>query len=159
MLALQAVAVLLAVLGVTPVLAVFEDRAYRDVEARRALATAETVASTRVLQWGLATSSAVGVPGEAERTRSVSGSEDIVVLDRTNQVVYSSDPSLELSTGHGTGTEVRVVPGSTRLITATVPVVAGENVGEVRVGDVATSPSPAPTRNGGIVSAQRRRRC
>ena len=64
MLALQAAAVLLAVLGVTPVLAVYDDAAYREVETRRALSTAETVAGTSVLQLSLARAADAGIAVE-----------------------------------------------------------------------------------------------
>jgi two-component system, CitB family, sensor kinase len=136
MLALQVVAVLLAVLGVTPVLAVYQDRAFRDAETRRALATAETVAGTAVLQAGLASGTEAGVAGEAERTRSVSGSAVIAVRDATGSVVYSSDPDRTVPTAAGSGTDVRVVDGDPRLIAATVPVIASASRGAVRVGDL-----------------------
>ena len=52
LLALQAVVVLVVVLGLTPVLLVQNDVAFRRTESRRVLATAENVADTRVLEAG-----------------------------------------------------------------------------------------------------------
>lgn len=137
MLALQAIAVLLAVLGVTPVVAVFQDRAFRDAETRRALSTAETVAGTEVLQRGLAAATDAGVAGEAERTRSVSGATLIVVRDRDGSIVYSSEPERGTPAPTASGTEVRVVEGDPRLIAVTVPVVASATRGDLAVGDLA----------------------
>ena len=133
MLALQLVAVLLAVLGVTPVLAVFEERNLREVESRRALATAETMASTSVIQAGLARGTDAGVAGEAERTRSVSGAAAVVIRDGDGSIVYSSDPSVSLPTG-GSGSSVAVVDDGTRLISASVPVVNGSVTDGARIG-------------------------
>ncbi|WP_165372424.1 sensor histidine kinase [Nocardioides iriomotensis] len=92
LLALQAVVVLLVVLGLTPVLLVQNDVAFRRTESRRVLATAENVADTRVLEAGLATGTNEGVPGEAERARATSGSSYVLVTDENGEVVHSSNP-------------------------------------------------------------------
>lgn len=135
MLALQAAAVLLAVLGVTPVLAVYDDRAYREVETRRALSTAETVAGTSVLQLALARGSDEGVAGEAERIRSVSGAAAVVVRDEDGVVRYTSDPARSLPAPTGEGTDISVNDDGPRVIAATVPVLAGSEGTGVAVGD------------------------
>ena len=135
MLALQAVAVLLAVLGVTPVLAVYDDAAYREVESRRALSTAETLAGTSVLQLSLAREADDGVAGEAERVRSVSGAVAVEVRDAEGRVRYASDPARPLGEPADAGTEITVDGAGPRLIAATVPVLAAATVDGVAVGD------------------------
>lgn len=93
LLGLQAVVVLLVVLGVTPVTLVQNDVAFRRTESRRVLATAENIAGTQVLEAGLASGTNQGVPGEAERARATSGSSYVLVTDAAGRVVHSSDPA------------------------------------------------------------------
>lgn len=135
MLALQAAAVLLAVLGVTPVLAVYDDAAYREVETRRALSTAETVAGTSVLQLSLARAADAGIAGEAERVRSVSGAAAVVVRDAAGRVRYASDPARTLPAPQGEGTVTGVDEDGPRLITASVPVLAAAASDGIAIGD------------------------
>ncbi|MFM6851822.1 MAG: hypothetical protein ACKOVB_22225, partial [Terrabacter sp.] len=135
MLALQAAAVLLAVLGVTPVLAVYDDAAYREVETRRALSTAETVAGTSVLQLSLARAADAGIAGEAERIRSVSGAAAVVVRDAAGRVRYASDPARTLPAPRGEGTVTGVDEDGPRLITASVPVLAAAASDGIAIGD------------------------
>lgn len=159
MLALQAVAVLLAVLGVTPVLAVVDDRAFRESEGRRALATAETVAGTQVLQAGLAAGTETGVAGEAERIRAVSDARVVVVRDVDGAVVYSSEPTRSIPLPAADGSTVEVVQGSPRLVAATTPVIASSAGDGVAVGDlvgrvtVARAYPPSWERIGAIAPA------
>jgi sensor histidine kinase regulating citrate/malate metabolism len=140
LLGLQAVVVLLVVLGVTPVLLVQNDVAFRRTESRRVLATAETVAGTRVLQTGLASGTNAGIPGEAERSRASSGSSYVLVTDAAGTVLYSSDPAQtgEVVTRPGTGRSwVGVVDRpSGRAVEARAPVEAVQSGDGLRVGDV-----------------------
>jgi sensor histidine kinase regulating citrate/malate metabolism len=140
LLGLQAVIVLLVVLGVTPVTLVQNDVAFRRTESRRVLATAETVAGTEVLQEGLGSGTNAGIPGEAERSRASSGSSYVMVVDPDGTVVYSSDPA---DTGRrvthpGVGRSwVGVVDdGDGRAVEAGAPVQAVRSGDGVRVGDV-----------------------
>src|SRR5688500_2083699 len=93
LLGLQAVIVLLVVLGVTPLTFAQNDGAFRRTESRRVLAAAETIAGTQVLEAGLAPGTNRGVPGEAERSRATSGSSYVIVTDADGEVVHSSDPA------------------------------------------------------------------
>jgi sensor histidine kinase regulating citrate/malate metabolism len=140
LLALQATIVLLVVLGVTPVTLVQNDVAFRRTESRRVLATAETVAGTRVLQAGLASGTDAGIPGEAERSRASSGSSYVLVTDETGTVLYSSDPAEtgEVVTRPGPGRSwVGVVDRSGgRAVEARAPVESVQSGDGLRVGDV-----------------------
>jgi len=143
---LQAVTVLLVVLVVTPVLAISEDSAFRLSESRRAVNTAETVASTPVLRVGLARAADSTVAGEAERIRGVSGASLVAVYDARGELVYSSDPDGGDLAGSPGGLDdrsaVTVVDEPERMVVATVPVLAtggdgtgvGQLVGHVQVG-------------------------
>ncbi len=93
LLGLQAVVVLLVVLGVTPVTLVQNDVAFRRAESRRVLATAESIAGTQVVETGLTSGDNQGVAGEAERSRAASGSSYVLVTDARGVVVHSSDPA------------------------------------------------------------------
>jgi sensor histidine kinase regulating citrate/malate metabolism len=139
---LQAVIVLLVVLVVTPVLAISEDSAFRRSESRRAVNTAETVASTPVLRVGLVQEADSSVAGEAERIRSVSGAALVTVYDEQGRLVYSSDPDAGDLAGELAGrSRTSVVEEPERMVVATVPVLATgsdgtdvELVGYVQVG-------------------------
>ncbi len=158
MLGLQVVAVLLAVLGVTPVLAVYDDRAFRDVETRRALSAAESIAATSIVSQGLISDADASLAGEAERARSASGAAAVVVRDQAGRVRYSSDPSRTFPEPER-GTEVVVLDQEPRLIAASVPVLAGRASDQVSVGDrigtvvVARSYPPWWRRLGAIAPA------
>lgn len=140
LLGLQAVIVLLVVLGVTPVMLVQDDVAFRRTESRRVLATAETVAGTRVLQAGLASGTNAGIAGEAERSRASSGSSYVLVTDAEGTVLYSSDPAEtgRVVTRPGTGRSwVGVVDDrGGRAVEARAPVQANRSADGLLVGDV-----------------------
>jgi sensor histidine kinase regulating citrate/malate metabolism len=140
LLALQAVIVLVVVLGLTPVLLVQNDVAFRRTESRRVLATAENVADTRVLESGLATGTNAGVPGEAERARATSGSSYVLVTDADGEVVHSSNPS-DIGTtvtrpGRGRSWVGVVDEDGRNAIEARAPVQAIRSRGDVLIGDV-----------------------
>lgn len=141
LLGLQAVIVLLVVLGVTPVTLVQNDVAFRRTESRRVLATAETVAATQVLQEGLASGTNAGVPGEAERSRASSGSSYVLVTDGEGTVVYSSDPADTGQTvtrpGEGRSWVGVVDDRHGRAVEARAPVLAVRSVNGSKVGDTA----------------------
>lgn len=139
LLGLQALIVLLVVLGATPVLWVQDEVSFRRIESRRALATAESVAGSAVLQRGLASGTHTGVAGEAERSRTGSGATYLVVTDADGTVVYTSDPTRadgrlgRVVTG---ASEVDVVTSdSGRAIEASAPVAAADGRSGQRVGD------------------------
>jgi two-component system, CitB family, sensor kinase len=140
LLGLQAVIVLLVVLGVTPVLLVQDDVAFRRTESRRVLATAETVAGTRVLQTGLASQTYAGIPGEAERSRASSGSSYVLVTDADGKVLYSSDPAetgrVVTRPGRGSSWVGVVDDHGGRAVEARAPVEAVQSRGGYRIGDV-----------------------
>ena len=140
LLGLQAVIVLLVVLGVTPVTLVQNDVAFRRTESRRVLATAETIAGTQVLEAGLATGTNQGVPGEAERSRATSGSSYVIVTDGDGQVLYSSDPgdvgTVVTRPGRGRSWVGVVDDGGRRAVEARAPVQAIANRDGVQIGDV-----------------------
>jgi len=140
LLGLQALIVLLVVLGATPVLWVQDDVSFRRAESRRTLATAENVAGTQVLQRGLASGRLAGVAGEAERSRTNADATYLVVTDADGNVVYSSDPTRadgrlgRVVTGAG---EVDVVTSDAgKSVEASAPVYAREEAPGIRVGDV-----------------------
>ena len=140
LLALQAVVVLVVVLGLTPVLLVQNDVAFRRTESRRVLATAENVADTRVLEAGLATGTNAGVAGEAERARATSGSSYVLVTDADGEVVHSSNPS-DIGTtvtrpGRGRSWVGVVDEDGSSAIEARAPVQAIRSRGDVLIGDV-----------------------
>lgn len=124
LLGLQAVIVLLVVLGATPVMLVQSDVAFQRSESRRVLATAETIAGTQVLEAGLASGTNQGVPGEAERSRASTASSYVLVTDGHGKVVYSSDPA-------DLGRTVRR-PGPGRSWVGVVDDEAGEKAVEAR---------------------------
>ena len=140
LLGLQAVIVLLVVLGVTPVTLVQNDVAFRRTESRRVLATAETIAGTQVLEAGLTSGTNQGVAGEAERSRANSGSSYVVVTDSDGKVLYSSNPGDigTVVTRPGQGQSwVGVVDGDGgRAVEARVPVQAVATGRGLRIGDV-----------------------
>jgi len=141
LLGLQALIVLLVVLGATPVLWVQDEVSFRRVESRRAVATADNVAASRVLQRGLASGVHAGVAGEAERSRTGDDATYVVVTDADGTVVYTSDPTRadgrldRVVTGAG---EVEVVTtDSGRAVEASAPVYAADDdTPGLRVGDV-----------------------
>ncbi|QNN53842.1 PAS domain-containing protein [Nocardioides mesophilus] len=140
LLGLQAVIVLLVVLGVTPVTLVQNDVAFRRTESRRVLATAETVAGTRVLQTGLASGTDAGVAGEAERSRASSGSSYVLVTDAAGTVVHSSDPAdigrSVTRPGAGRSWVGVVTRDGGRAVEARAPVQAVRSGDGVGIGDV-----------------------
>lgn len=140
LLALQAVVVLVVVLGVTPVLLVQNDVAFRRTESRRVQATAENAADTRVLEAGLASATNEGVPGEAERGRATSGSSYVIVTDPSGEVVHSSNPR-DIGTtvtrpGVGRSWVGVVDEEGRRAIEARAPVYASRARPDVLIGDV-----------------------
>jgi two-component system CitB family sensor kinase len=132
--------VLLVVLGATPVLLVQNDEAFQRSESRRVLATAETIADTRVVEVGLLKGTNQGVPGEAERSRAGSGSSYVVVTEETGKVLHSSDPA-DIGTvvrrpGAGRSWVGVVDEGEGRAVEARAPVLAGATGEGVAIGDV-----------------------
>jgi two-component system, CitB family, sensor kinase len=97
LLVLQAVIVLIVVLGVAAVTLLQNDVAFGRQEGRAVLATAETVANTLVVERGLAEGSERGVPGVAESHRVTSRASYVVVTDAEGSVIYSPFPD-EVST-------------------------------------------------------------
>lgn len=140
LLVLQAVIVLLVVLGATPVLLVQNDVAFRRSESRRVLATAETIAGTGVLEAGLSSGTNRGVPGEAERSRASSGSSYVLVTDETGKVVHSSDPAdigrTVTRPGPGRSWVGVVDEDGKRAVEARAPVQAVRSRGALEIGDV-----------------------
>ena len=138
--ALQAVIVLLVVLGVTPVTLVQNDVAFRRTESRRVLAIAETVAGTGVVGAGLTSQSNSGVAGEAERMRTTSQASYILVTDASGKVLYSSDPADtgDTVTRPGSGRSWVGVSDHEggRAVEARVPVQATSSADGHRIGDV-----------------------
>ncbi|WP_435201303.1 ATP-binding protein [Janibacter sp. GS2] len=136
LLGLQGLIVLAVILLVTPVTVAQADRAFQRTETRRVLATAENIAGTLVVQQGLAGDDG-GVAGEAERIRSTSGLDYVVVLDEDREVVYDSDPGIEDSLPPGTQSTVSVEDhGDDESIQAQVPVTAVSTTGGDEVGDI-----------------------
>lgn len=139
LLALQAVVVLLVVLGLTPVLLVQNDVAFRRSESRRVLATAENIAGTQVLEAGLASGTYEGVPGEAERSRATSGSSYVIVTDENGEVVHSSDPGdigTTVTRPNREASWVGVVDeGGESAVEARAPVQAVRSRGDLLIGE------------------------
>jgi two-component system, CitB family, sensor kinase len=94
---IQALIVLIVVLGVAAVTLVQNDVAFGRQEGRRVLAIAETVANTLVVERGLAEGTEQGVPGVAENARSNYGASYVLVTDASGKVLYSPFPD-EVST-------------------------------------------------------------
>ncbi|HEX2072316.1 MAG TPA: sensor histidine kinase [Geodermatophilus sp.] len=97
LLALQVVIICVVLVGVAAVTVAQSTQRARDTEGRRALAVAETLASTQDLREALVGEAEVIVRIAAERTRSVSGSASVVVARADRTVVASADPG-ELGT-------------------------------------------------------------
>ena len=140
LLGLQAVVVLLVVLGVTPVTLVQNDVAFRRAESRRVLATAENIAGTQVLEAGLASGDNQGVAGEAERSRATSGSSYVLVTDAAGEVLHSSDPA-DIGTvvtrpGRGRSWVGVVDDAGDRAVEARAPVQAVRDRDGLLIGDV-----------------------
>ena len=121
---LQAVIVLIVVLGVAAVTLVQNDVAFGRQEGRRVLAIAETVANTLIVERGLAEGTEQGVPGVAENARSNSGASYVVVTDARGEVLYSPFPD-EVAT--------RVVRPNPRASWVGVTQHNGDKVVEARV--------------------------
>lgn len=139
LLSLQALIVVLVVLGATPVLLVQDDVSFRRTESRRVLATAETIADNPVIRSGLTDGGAAGAAGEAERARAGSDSSYVTVTAADGGVVYDSDPTRPLAgvPDAGDGASVGVVErGGDRAVVAWVPVLAAASGPDTRVGDV-----------------------
>lgn len=138
LLILQAVVVLLVVLAVAALIVEQTEASFRRSEGRRVLATAESMAATEVIENGLVKGSGLGIPGEAERTRSFSSTSYVIVTDEDGKVVYSPRPEDrgETVTRPGTGQWVGESPEpSTPAVEARVPVVAASATQDVRVGE------------------------
>ncbi|HET6627129.1 MAG TPA: sensor histidine kinase [Nocardioidaceae bacterium] len=97
LLVLQAVIVLIVVLGVAAVTLIQNEVAFGRQEGRAVLATAETVANTLVVERGLAEGTERGVPGVAENFRATSRASYVIVTDADGTVIYSPFPD-EVST-------------------------------------------------------------
>jgi two-component system, CitB family, sensor kinase len=146
LLILQLVVVLLVVLAVAVLTVVQADAAFRRTEGRRVLSTAESIAATQVVENGLVDNSGLGIPGEAERTRSFSTASYVIVTDENGEVVYSPRPEDRGDTvvRPGPGQWVGESPRPTEpAVEARVPVIAasegdgpqvGTTVGYVLVG-------------------------
>lgn len=135
LLGLQALIVLLVVLGATPVLWVQDEVSFRRVESRRALGTAENVAGSQILRRGLATGIHTGVAGEAERSRTSADATYVVVTDADGRVIYSSDPT------RADGLLERVVTKAGEVgVVTTDSGKAVEASAPVRVADVSETP-------------------
>lgn len=131
---------LLVVLGVTPVTLVQNDVAFRRTESRRVLATADSVAGSRVVEAGLTSGTRRGVPGEAERVRTTSLASYILVTDPDGKVLYASDPTQTGRTVTRPGAGRSWVGVSDhddgRAVEARAPVGAIGSGNGVRIGDV-----------------------
>jgi len=140
LLILQAVVVLLVVLAVAVLSVVQSEASFRRNESRRVLSTAESIAATQVVERGLVNGSGLGIPGEAERTRSFSGASYVIVTDEDGEVVYSPRPEDrgETIVRPGTGQWVGESPRAAEpAVEARVPVLAGAEAAQaenLRVG-------------------------
>jgi two-component system CitB family sensor kinase len=97
LLALQVVIICVVLLGVAAVSVAQSTQRAEDTESRRALAVAETLANTQAIRAAMAEDSVAYVRIAAENTRSVSGSESVVVARVDRTVIASADPA-ELDT-------------------------------------------------------------
>ena len=93
LLALQVVIIFVVLIGVTAVTVAQSTKRAQDVEGRRALAVAETLANTRPVRDALAAGEKNFVRVAAESTRSVSGSDSVVVALPDRRVIATADPT------------------------------------------------------------------
>jgi sensor histidine kinase regulating citrate/malate metabolism len=139
LLVLQAVIVLLVVLGVAVVTVIQNDVSFGRQEGRRVQAIAETTAANAVISRGLAGGTEAGVAAEAEGKRAGYQATYVVVTDARGKVVYSPYPD-EVSTRM-----LRPNPGGSwvgqsrhdgdRVVEARAPVQTSSSHGH-RIGDV-----------------------
>ena len=92
LLALQVVIICVVLVGVAAVTVAQSTKRAQDVEGRRALAVAETVANTRAVRDAVQRGGLTYVRVAAENSRSVSGSGSVVVADAHGTVLASADP-------------------------------------------------------------------
>jgi two-component system CitB family sensor kinase len=92
LLALQVVIICVVLVGVAAVTVAQSTKRAQDVEGRRALAVAETVANTRAVRDAVQRGGITYVRVAAESSRSVSGSGSVVVADADGIVLASADP-------------------------------------------------------------------
>jgi two-component system, CitB family, sensor kinase len=92
LLALQVVIICVVLVGVAAVTVAQSTKRAQEIEGRRALAVAETVANTRSIRDAVEAGQADYVRVAAESSRSVSGSGSVVVVGRDGVVLASADP-------------------------------------------------------------------
>jgi two-component system, CitB family, sensor kinase len=92
LLALQVVIICVVLVGVAAVTVAQSTKRAQDVEGRRALAVAETVANTRSVRDAVERGQITYVRVAAESNRSVSGSASVVVAAVDRTVLASADP-------------------------------------------------------------------
>ncbi|MGY1836117.1 ATP-binding protein [Blastococcus sp. SYSU DS0510] len=93
LLALQVVIICVVLVGVTAVTVAQSAKRAQEVEGRRALSVAETLANARIFREALDGGAVAYVRVAAESTRSVSGSASVVVADADGTVLASADPA------------------------------------------------------------------
>jgi len=92
LLVLQVIIICVVLVGVAAVTVAQSNERAREVEGRRALAVAETVANTRLIREALERGELTYVRVAAESSRSVSGSGSVVVADADGVVLASAEP-------------------------------------------------------------------
>src|SRR3954464_7405772 len=92
LLALQVVIICVVLVGVAAVTVAQSTKRAQDVEGRRALSVAETVANTRAVRDAVERGQITYVRVAAESSRSVSGSASVVVAGGDGMVLASADP-------------------------------------------------------------------
>ncbi|MFD2094081.1 sensor histidine kinase [Blastococcus deserti] len=93
LLALQVVIICVVLAGVAAVTVAQSTQRAEETEGRRALAVAETLANARIFREAVAERGVAYVRIAAESTRSVSGSESVVVALADRTVIASADPA------------------------------------------------------------------
>ena len=135
LLALQVVIVCVVLVGVAAVTVAQSTERAEDTEGRRALAVAETLANAQTLRVAVAGQQRSYVRVAAENTRSVSGSENVVVAAADRTVLATADPAqldTRLRLGESTVLQGRAWTGEAdvdggRAAVAMVPILSGEN--------------------------------
>ena len=133
LLALQVVIICVVLVGVAAVTVAQSTERARDIEGRRALAVAETLANARIFREAVDDGGVAYVRVAAEGTRSVSGSASVVVALRDRTVIASPDPGQlgeRYDVGDSTVLDGRGWAGERRFegspaAVAMVPVMAG----------------------------------
>jgi len=92
LLALQVVIICVVLVGVAAVTVAQSTKRAQEIEGRRALAVAETVANTRAVRDAVERGEITYVRVAAESSRSVSGSASVAVADVAGNVLASADP-------------------------------------------------------------------